>query len=457
MKRLFLIAMVLLAVSATSAQTNTIVINTSGDVTLRQGNEFSCRGGSYVKTDSVLMLNGSNDYEVTVEELSYLTILSSGDVITENTFHGKDLSVNFNGSGDSRLDLDYDNVYVMMVGSGDLELRGKCNTFDYDHSGSGDLITKRLERTSQSESRAVPSMAGLSELLAELGTNLEMLSDSVDWDQFERDMERWGESMEEWGRHMEEWGNQMERRMEGREKNHGRHENWDKPNHGPKTQPQPEPKPQPKPQKRSLLYDGHWNGFDAGINLMLGPGSAANFEGQYAFLEQRPMKSWVFNFNLADVGIAFSRNHVAGLYTGIGLGWNNYSLNNPVRLYKGQNGIEGEWIDESVEGRVKKSKLGVLYIQAPLMLEINPSHDFFIAAGVTGGFRIDAWTKVKFRDGFKEKHHGDYYVYPLKLDATLRAGGDDMGFFASFDLLPLFDGRTSPDCHTLSFGFSLLF
>ena len=394
--------------------------------------------------------------------MNYLTINSSGDVESVGTLNGKDLSVNFNSSGDSKLNLDYDNVYVMMTGSGDLVLQGRCNELQADNFGKGDLHTKQLETGMQSVTldgtRTNSDMRSLSELMYELGVNLERLTDSVDWDSFGEDMERWGESMEEWGRHMEEWGDQMERKMENGEKPRGR---GDKPHYGPQPGDRPEgPKghqPMEEPKPKTLLFDPHWGGFDAGLNMLLGPGSAANFEGEYLFLEQRPLKSWVFNFNLADVGIAFSRSHVAGLYTGIGLGWNNFSLNNPVRLLKGENGIEGEWIDESVEGRVKKSKLGVLYVQAPLMLEVRPTRNFYIAAGVIGGVRIDSWTKIKFRDGYKEKHHGDYYVYPLKLDATLRAGGNDMGFFATFDLLPQFDGRNSPLSHTVSFGFSLLF
>ena len=174
-------------------------------------------------------------------------------------------------------------------------------------------------------------------------------------------------------------------------------------------------------------------------------------------LELRPMRSWVFNFNIADVGIALNRNHTVGIFTGVGLGWNNYSFANPIRLFKGNDDLEYSLIDESVEGRMKKSKLGVIYVQAPLMLEVRPTHSFFVAAGVTGGLRIDTWTKVKFMDRYKEKTHSDYYVNLLKLDATLRAGSNDMGFFASYNLLPLFVKGKAPDVHTFNIGFSLLF
>jgi hypothetical protein len=465
MKKLFLLATALFYIGFASAQINTVWVNTSGDVKLRQGNAFSCSGGPYTTTDTVLYLQGSKDYEVTVENLRYLHVLSSGDVTTENMFHGNDLVINFNSSGDTRLDLNYDYISVMMVGSGDLVLRGHCDVLEAKHSGSGDLNTKGLARASEKGTveggRAVPNLAGLSELLAELGTNLEQLADSVDWQSFEADMERWGQSMEEWGRHMEEWGERVEREMDQQDRDK---ERWGKGK--PDYVPQPNVKVEhgndkgreAKPEKRSLLYDPQWSGFEAGLNLLLGPGSSSNFEGPYLFLEQKPMKSWVFNFNIADVGIAFNRKHVGGLYTGIGLGWNNYSFNNPVRLYKSDNNrLEGEWIDEQVEGKVKKSKLGVLYVQAPLMIEVRPTRHFHIAAGVVGGVRVDAWTKVKFVDKSKEKYHGDYYVNLFKLDAMLRAGGEDMGFFASYNLLPLFYEPNGPTSHTLCFGFSLLF
>ena len=467
MKRLFIFAIALFYAGIASAKINTVIVNTSGDVTIRQGEQFAVDfdmdkrpfSSDWNMEDSVVCLNGTGDFLVTLEELNYLTVNSSGDVKTDGTLNGKDLFVVFNSSGDSKLDLNYDNVFVDMSGSGDLVLRGECDNLYVDQRGSGDLVTKNLRTT-----KAVNSNArSLSELLAELGTNLERLGDSVDWMSFERDMERWGESMEEWGRHMEEWGEQFERKMEGRDRSRDRNENWGgKPHYGPlpKDLPGghfPGQRPSQEPQPKSLLFDPHWCGFDAGLNLLLGPGSSANFEGSYAFLEQKPLKSWNFNFNIADVGIAFSRNHVAGLYTGIGLGWNNYSLNNPVRLVKGEQRIEGDWVDETVEGRVKKSKLGVLYVQAPLMIEVRPTRSFFIAAGVTGGLRVDTWSKIKFVDKNKEKVHSDYYVNLLKLDATLRAGSDDMGFFASFNLLPLFEDTCGPTSHTLNFGVSLLF
>ena len=438
--------------------------------------------------------------------------------------------------------------------------------------------------------RNMPDMSQLPELLRELGVNLQMLTDSVDWESFEEDMEKWGAEMEEWGRKMEQWGSEFEKKYdmpndyrpakkddspvrvirvtgsgdvvisqtpghfslkkEGEIVSDYRAEskmlllsssddyevevsqleniqllssgdvickntikgdyinvynsgsgdmvmkldydtvhvvlngsgdiilqgrcnvletillgsgdlnvdglNVVKSNDVEKTSSKEGKSKGGRPLKKNLLYDANWNGFEAGLNMLLGSGSAANIEGNYDFLELRPMRSWVFNFNIADVGIAFNRRHTAGLFTGIGLGWNNYSFNHPVRLIKGENHLEAEWIDPN-QAIVKRSKLGVLYVQAPLMIEVRPTRRFYIAAGVTGGLRVDIWTKIKFQNGDVNKVHSDYYVNPFKLDATLRIGGNNLGFFAQYNLLPTFDEAHGPSCHTANFGFSLNF
>ena len=207
----------------------------------------------------------------------------------------------------------------------------------------------------------------------------------------------------------------------------------------------------------SLVFDPNWNGFEAGLNILLGPGSSTDFTGDYALLEQRPGKSWVYNFNIADIGLAFTHSHRAGIYTGIGLSWNTFRFNNPVRLEKGEDDLICNLIDESVEGHVKKSKMGVFYLQAPLMVEIRPTRKFFIGLGVTGGVRLDSWNKIKFEE-VKVKTHKDYYINRFKLDASVRAGKDEgLGFFANFNLLPFFSPGKVQDAHCASFGFSLNF
>lgn len=207
----------------------------------------------------------------------------------------------------------------------------------------------------------------------------------------------------------------------------------------------------------SLIFDPNWSGFEAGLNMLLGPGDNTEFTGDYSLLKQRTLNSWNFNFNVADFGIAFTHSHRAGIYTGIGLSWNYFRFKSPVRLVDGEDNLICELIDETVEGHVKKSKLGVLYIQAPLMIEVRIAPKYFIAAGVTGGIRIDSWNKVKY-ENYKVVTEEDFYINRFKLDASLRIGRkDSLGVYANYNLLPFFAKGKAQDAHCLSFGVSLNF
>lgn len=482
---LSLLALASLTIGGLSAQVttglpepkvNTLIINSTGDVTLRQGDHFDIDidednpnfASEWRLNDTMLTIDGTSDFFITFNELNYLRANGTGDIIVDGMLKGSNIAIHNNGVGDYELNLDYDHVFIESNATGDMELRGRCDALMMDCCGTGDIDATQLNHD-----LSLANVTGSGDV--NVGKTPKYIA-------YHSDSEESGLKDEGWAVSCAQGSPIRFEQVDGV---------WSVGNCAPENQEVMDILQQAAPffaleqnrvlsdfpdlrkaresaivvgsssrttsEKKSLLFDAHWNGFEAGLNMLLGPGSTGNFEGEYAFLEQRPMRSWVFNYNIADVGIAFSRSHVVGLYTGIGLSWNNYSFNHPVRLSKGEDHIEGTLIDENVEGIVKKSKLGVFYVQAPLMLEVRPTRNFFMAAGVTGGIRANAWTKVKFKDGNKEKSHGDYYLNLLKLDACFRAGSDDVGFFANFNLLPLFYESSGPTAHTLSFGFSMLF
>lgn len=292
---------------------------------------------------------------------------------------------------------------------------------------------------------AKPDLSELPELMRELGEHMQVLADSVDWEKFERDMEQWGAEMEEWGRKMEKWGEQFEDR---RGRNYDYHYEYPNPKND-------EPKDK-RPEKKSLLFDAHWNGFEAGLNMLIDPSTMNTYTGLNESMAIRPLRSWYFGFNIADVGIAFNRKHTVGMFTGVGVGWNNYSWKNHVKMtVEGGELVNTLLPDDRV---VKNSKFGLLYLQVPLMLEVRPTHHLYIDLGVTGGVRLAAWNRIKYGDGSNEKTYSNYLTNLFKCDATLRVGGDDLGFFASYALVPTYvKGRDAAKAHPLMFGFSLLF
>jgi hypothetical protein len=107
---------------------------------------------------------------------------------------------------------------------------------------------------------------------------------------------------------------------------------------------------------------------------------------------------------------------------------------------------------------VKNSKFGLLYLQAPLMVEVRPVRYLYIDLGVTGGIRLAAWNRIKFADGENETSYQNYLTNLFKCDASFRIGSDNLGFFVNYALVPTFvKGRDCAKAHPLMLGFSVGF
>ena len=371
-----------------------IVIGGSGDVRIKQSQDgFSLSRGDKTTrrqpymANGTLILGGPSDYEVAIPQLNEIIMSSSGDVIGNGLIKGDNLNLVVSGSGDLKLDVDYDTICVLMSGSGDVMLKGQCKMIYADIHGSGDL---KIQQLNAGESHINATGSG------------------------------------------EAWVNK-----EGNVTTY----------HHRKDRPQP---------RKSLLFDAHWNGFEAGLNMLLDPTAMDIYTGDNGYMETRPLRSWYFGFNIADVGIAFSRSHKVGVFTGIGLGWNNYSWKNYIQMTVDNNELVNTLIPE--DRVVKNSKMGVLYLQVPLMLQVRPTRHMYVDLGVTGGVRLAAWTRIKYADGQNVKSYSGYLTNLMKCDASLRVGSENLGFFVNYALVPMFTkGRDANKAHPLSLGFSINF
>ena len=522
--RMILAVMLLLAFGSVKAQEkpiptpggdaskiNTLVVSGTGSVYLKQGdkltiNDYGHNTAKYRVEDSVLYLAGTGAREVTLQNLTYLKVSSTAGVRSKGQLKGENLSINKSGTGELRLEVGYNNIYVHSCGTGDVILLGDCNVYCSEVKSLGKVNASNLnykvlvEKSGDQWNMAInindeltdpkriflnimvndatpffeaesnrswdysskdkagyeaPDTLQLKELMRELGVTLQQLSDSVDWEKFEQDMEQWGAEMEEWGRKMEKWGEQVERKH-GRDYEYHYDYQYDRPE--PKEdEPKKDESRDKRPKKKNLLLDANWNGFEAGLNMLFNTAvDQVNVNNGAQGMDLKPLRSWYFGFNIADVGIAFSRRHIVGLFTGVGIGWNNFSWSNDITIEYDPDNVVYTVVPIDPNKIVKNTKNGALFLQVPLMLEIRPTRKMYIDAGVTGGLRFAQWNRVKFADGTQLKHYHSAKLNQFKLDASLRVGGRTLGFFANYALMPLFE-MSNVKVHPVSFGFSVNF
>lgn len=431
---------------------NTIVIGGSGTVFLQQGNKLAINAygnpkASYYVEDSILYLDGTGTRDVTVKRLNYLQ--ATGAVFVRSKcglLHGKNLSLIKTGAGKLDLMVNYENIYFCTLSTGDVSLLGECNVYCF-------------------EIKPAHSLGRLSVGNLNYKAKFEKYGD--DWDLTANPNNPVGEEelqamVTEARRFFEAETNRMWNQTDDpKDASYAgllrRFEHFSKRN----SSSDDEGNRRKRGHTPNLLFNSHWNGLEAGLNMLLSPeftDAYLPFEGANG-LELRTLRSWYLSLNIVDVGVAFDRRHSVGLFTGIGLGWNNFSWSHAVTI-----GVDPDTelhtlvpIDIQPDQLVESSRYSALFLQAPLMIEVKSSRSFYLDLGVTAGLRIFQWNKVKLSDGSNETDNYSGSLNKYKLDATLRMGGNHLGFFANYALLPMFDFGNLNKVHPISFGLSIDF
>ncbi|WP_321288325.1 outer membrane beta-barrel protein [uncultured Sunxiuqinia sp.] len=199
-------------------------------------------------------------------------------------------------------------------------------------------------------------------------------------------------------------------------------------------------------------FDGHWAGFELGVNGFYG----ANYLGVDEFMELNQPKSIEVNINFLEYNIALKENRI-GLVTGMGWSMNNYRFDNPLTIEKVNGMIEPKPIDPD---GFDKSKLTVSYLTIPLLLEFQVpvnrrSNYLFVQGGVIGGLNIGSHTKYK-TDHTKSKDRGSFNINPFKYSLAGRIGLKDISLFATYSLSTFFKENKGPELFPFSIGIGLV-
>lgn len=232
-------------------------------------------------------------------------------------------------------------------------------------------------------------------------------------------------------------------------------------------------------------FNGHWAGFDIGLNGYVNGDYSMNFPQEYEYLDLRMEKSIAVGINFFEQNVRLSRNQKWGMLTGLGLGFNDYRFLRPTHLTMDSSSLEGYLYDGI---SIRKSKLSVMYLTLPLIFEFqtNPwckKNSFHIGAGMVMGTRLASHTKVyfdEFNKSFtlnqfdtetgdyepvyigtspnnpKVKHYGDWFLNPFKFDATVRIGWGVVNLFGTFSVNSLFRDGRGPELYPWSAGITLV-
>ncbi|MFT5858290.1 MAG: hypothetical protein ACI865_000374 [Flavobacteriaceae bacterium] len=217
--------------------------------------------------------------------------------------------------------------------------------------------------------------------------------------------------------------------------------------------------PEERDNYKSKRSEPHWAGLDLGVMMLMDQNQQNNFVDN-PYWDNDIAKSLVFNVNIIEKKFNFGTPFV-GLTTGLGFNFNSIAFRDNYLLTATPDSVYGVIDTVNI---YSKNKLRAAYLTVPLMLEFNTSRNesksVYLAAGVVGGVRIASKLKKRGEfDGkeFKQKEKGTYGLNSFKLDAAVRLGFGDVGIFANYSLLPLFDTEKTIEVYPLTFGLSMNF
>ncbi len=192
------------------------------------------------------------------------------------------------------------------------------------------------------------------------------------------------------------------------------------------------------------LFEFGYSGFRS-----FGNSYAAYPDTEHGFMNLDRVGSFHVAINFSTLSTSLLRNRKLGVTMVIGVAYNGYTLDKPVALDK----IDGMLRPLEPDDPLKWTKLRSWWGHFPLVLELNPTRDFFVSAGGYADFLL--WSDAKWKS--PKNKLADPYINPLQLGLTARIGFREWYFFGNYALTEFFQAGKGPRYKPWTFGFGFGF
>lgn len=425
---------------------------------------------------------------VKMPELKYLRASGATDVTGKSTFETEEMMIFASGAASVKLDILVNYLETEVSGAADLKLEGSANTHKLNVSGAGSLNAVNLE-----SEKAIYNLSGAGDAdlyvtqeingskkgsadISVAGNPTISNMDTRDWDenQYRVQSENYYDSVKVkvGGIKVEVFDGDDSVRVvvgdrEFKVDDEGNVKYW---------------------RNKKPRFNGHWAGFDMGLNGFVNTDFNQSFPAKYEFLDLRMTKSVAVHLNFFEQNVALAKNQKWGMVTGLGINWNNYRFSKQTRLDPDSSFLVGYRMDGI---SVRKSKLTAMYLSVPLMFEFqtNSRHkknSFHIGAGMIASARLSSHTKIYYDERNKEytlsryntesgkyepvdniqnpvspnhaktKNFDDFHLQPFKFDATVRIGWGFINLFATYSVNEMFKKDKGPEVYPWTIGITFV-
>ncbi len=203
-----------------------------------------------------------------------------------------------------------------------------------------------------------------------------------------------------------------------------------------------------------------WSGFGINANGFLNAEKKLASNTELGFLELDPAKSLGIQLNLFEKRFPIIKGYL-GVTTGLGFQWNRYALKNNVDITATNDTIFGI---ENTTKNYTKNTLSSVYLQAPLLLQINTNNDanesWTISAGIVGGIRIGGMQKTKWEvegDNNKNKTKDDFNFRPFSASLMALIGYGNWNLYMTYNLTDVFNEGSALSLRGVNAGILLSF